>query len=211
MSRGHRRGFSLLEVMIALAILVTCVVILAQSQSSSAMMTREAQILITGTNLAEQKVSEVMLVVEKEGFTSQDHCEEGDFSNFGDETMDLEYGDALDKYRFAWCVSELDVGLAGDIMGMAQSLSGGGGAGGSDAGGAAAGGAAGGMDLSSFGLGPEMISQMLSKYIREVRVEVWWGEDAKKSEEDGDWVVITTHVINPSGAIRELDPNGAGS
>lgn len=196
-----RRGFSLLEVMIALAILVTCVVILVESQSSSAMMTREAQQIVTGTNLAQEKLSEVTFVIEQEGFTDQDHCEEGDFSDFGDETMNLEYGDALDAYQFSWCILEIDVGLAGDILGMAQSL-GGGGEGG-DAGGAGA--AMGGMGLSALGFGPEMIGEMLSNYVRGVRVVVWWGEDEKISEDRGDQVVITTHVINPTGAIRQME------
>lgn len=216
MSRA-RRGFSLLEVMIALAILVTCVVILAQSQSTSVLATREAQLMVTGTNLAQEKVSEVLLVVAKEGFTDQDHCEDGDFSNLGDETMDLQFGDALDRYHFAWCISQIDVGLAGDIMGMAQSLAGGGGAGasgsGAAAGGAAAGGMPAGMDLSALGLGPDMISKLLSNYVREVRVVVWWGEDEKTSKDDGDEIVITTHIINPTGAVTATaqgDPTQMG-
>ena len=41
---------------------------------------------------------------------------------------------------------------------------------------------------------------------------IWWGEDSEQAEEDGTEVVLTTHVINPSGAVSiggEL-PGGAG-
>lgn len=202
-----RRGFSLLEVMIALAILVACMVILVESQSTSAQMTKEAQKMITGTGLAQEKVSEVMLVVEKEGFTDQDKCDSGDFSSFGEDESELDFGDELDAYHFQWCISEIDVGIAGDIAGMAQTMAGSGAIAGTPLPPDAEGGNAGmpaGLDLAAFGLGPEMITEMLSKYIREVRVRVWWGKDSKASEESGDEVVIVTHVINPTGAVQQM-------
>jgi hypothetical protein len=46
-----------------------------------------------------------------------------------------------------------------------------------------------------------MIAEFLGPYVREVRVRVWWGEDSESSEEDGSEVVLTTHVINPGGAV----------
>lgn len=204
---SRRRAFSLLEVMIALAILVAAMAILVESQATSAQMTREAQRIIAGTALAQEKVAEVKLIVEKEGFTDQDKCESGDFSDFGDDVADMEFGEELDQYHYIWCVSEIDIGLAGDIAGMAQTLSGSGAIQGTplpeDAQGAA-GGMPGGLDLAAFGLGPEMISEMLSNYIREVRVRVWWGEDSKAAEEEGDEVIIVTHVINPTGAVTQM-------
>lgn len=208
-----RRAFSLLEVMIALAILVVCVVILVDSQSTSAQMTSEAQKMLIGTNLAQEKTAEVMLLVEEEGFTDTDKCDSGDFASFGDDELDLEFGDALDVYHWEYCVSEIDIALAGDIVSMAQGLAGDGAIAGtplpSDAAGGG-GGLPGGLDLAMFGLSPEVMSQMLSRYIREVRVRVWWGEDGKKSKESGDEVIVVTHAFNPSGAMRQMETDPTG-
>jgi hypothetical protein len=205
--------------MIALALLVVSVAILVQIESNAMMMTKESSKIVTGTELAQQKLSEAMLTVEKEGFTDADHCESGDFSDFGDETMNLEFGDGLDGYHFEWCVMEVDIQLAGDIAGMAQNLAGTGALPGAPAGlgdaaasagipGMGAGGSSGIPDLGSLGMNPEMISQMLGKYIRAIQVRVWWGDDSKKAKEAGDEVVITTHVINPTGAViqTQADP-----
>ena len=46
-----------------------------------------------------------------------------------------------------------------------------------------------------------MIVEFLAPYDREVRVRVWWGLDSAAAEEDGTEVVLTTHVINPTGAL----------
>lgn len=214
-----RSGFSLIEVMIALAILVTSFVILIDTQGQAVAMTRAAQEIVTGTNLAQEKLAEVLIRMEQEGLTDTDVCESGDFSTFGDETVDLEFGDSLEKYHYSWCVSEIDLGLAGDITSMASSLSGEDGFGGAGGAGmpegagdaaAAAGGAAGGFDLASLGISNEMITEMLGRYIREVRINVWWGEDAKSSEESGDSIMLTTHLVNPTGAIIETEQSGMG-
>lgn len=212
MTRFGRRGFSLLEVMIALMILVVCVVILVDSQATSAVMTFEAQRLIVATNLAQEKTSEAMMRVEKEGFTDSDKCDSGDFSSFGDDELDLEFGDELDAYHWEYCISEINVALAGDIVGMAQGLAGSGAIAGSPlpADAAGGGGLPAGMDLSMFGLSPEVMSEMLSRYIREVRVRVWYGETSKESKETGDEVIIVTHAINSTGAVQQMKDNPGG-
>ncbi|MDP6935406.1 MAG: hypothetical protein QGG40_20970, partial [Myxococcota bacterium] len=51
-------------------------------------------------------------------------------------------------------------------------------------------------DLTDF-VSPDMITDMLGSYIREVRVLVWWGDEP----EDEDQIELVTHVINPSGTI----------
>ncbi|MFZ5481026.1 MAG: type IV pilus modification PilV family protein, partial [Myxococcota bacterium] len=77
-----RRGFTLLEVVIALAILAVSLVVLVESQSSAVLVTVDAQRTLTGTWLAQEKMAEAMLRVEYEGFTDQDIDEEGDFADF---------------------------------------------------------------------------------------------------------------------------------
>ena len=52
--------------------------------------------------------------------------------------------------------------------------------------------------LSDLGMDGDMIGEMLSPYMRELRVRVWW----QRIEDDGfDPVEIVTHVVNPSGQV----------
>lgn len=124
--RSYHRAFSLLEVMISLAILVTALTLLVEVQATAILMTKEGERLVTASNLAQEKSAEIVLRLESEGFTDVDVCESGEFDDFGDEVLDAEFGDRLDDYHFEWCVSTVDVALAGDIAGMAGGLAGGG-------------------------------------------------------------------------------------
>lgn len=206
----RRQGFNLLEVMVALTILSVSLAILVETQSTAAYATREAQRIVTATDLAEAMLAEARMRVEMEGFSGDGEIfEKGDFDDLGDDALNIEMGDDLEDFHWEYAVQEVDVSLAGDIAGMAQGLSGGS-VGGEDnpldagaLGGAIPGGAGG---LGAL-LSPDMISTMLGPYIRELKVRVWWGEDSDKAEEDGTEIIIATHVINPSGSIANI---GAG-
>jgi prepilin-type N-terminal cleavage/methylation domain-containing protein len=196
----RRHGFSLLEVMVALAILVTSMVMLMEVQSSSIKMTKAAETIITATNLAGEILTDVKLLVEQEGFGSDDIEEEGEFDDFGDDELDLEFSDAFKDYHWQYSVSEIEINISPDIAGLAESLGGGDYFGepnesyqdtnASNA-----------PDLGTLGVSQEMVSEMLAPFIREIRVRVWWGESSKQAEEDGDEVILTTHVINTGASI----------
>lgn len=188
-----RRGFSLLEVMVALAILTVSLILLVETQSSAVLLTTEAERIIVGTDLARMKLNEALLEVEKNGFQVSDAYESGDFRELGDDALDAEFGEELDEYHWEYLVSEVDIDMLGDLATAAQEMPGE--EGGSPAGGALAG-------LSMLGIGPDVITEFLAPYVREVRVRVWWGEDSKIAEEEGSEVVLTTHVINPGGALQ---------
>lgn len=190
--RRQRRGFSLLEVMIALAILTVSLILLVETQSSAVLLTTEAEKIIVATDLARTKLSEVLIEVEKDGFQASDQSEFGDFSSFGDDLLDAEFGDELDEYHWEYLVSEVDIETLGDLASAAQELPG-------EEGDAAVAGPLAG--LGALGIGPEMITDFLAPYVREIRVRVWWGKDSEQAEENGNEVVVTTHVINPSGAV----------
>ena len=49
------------------------------------------------------------------------------------------------------------------------------------------------MDLSDIGISPDMISDYLSDYLREVRVLVWWELD----EDEDDQVELLTRRKSP--------------
>ena len=67
-----RRAFTLLEVIIALAILVMALTILVESQGSAAYMVRDADRVRLATVLAEEKMVEAQIILEFEGWTAQD-------------------------------------------------------------------------------------------------------------------------------------------
>lgn len=200
--RRARRGFTLLEVMIALAILVTGLAVLMETQSTAVMMTMEADRIVVATQLAQEKLSEVTFLVEHEGFTDDEINEEGDFDDFGDEALNLEMK-ALEDYHWEYLIMPVDLEQASDLNAMVQGAAGKLGFGGE---------AAGIPDLSSMGLpiGPDAIAESLDPFVREVRVRVWWGEDLKEAEELGNEVILTTHVINPQGNILGRAGLGGG-
>lgn len=202
-ARRRRRGFSLLEVMVALAILVVSLSILVETQASSAVVTREAERVITASDLAYAKLNEAMLYVEEEGFQQSQVSESGDFDSFGDDATSMDIRDELEDYHWEYTVTEIDLALAGDIAGMAGEMQNSGVLGQKPAEGAPSlaslGG--GGNPLESMGVSSDMITEMLTPYIREIRVRVWWGKNSKLAEERGDEVVVVTHVVNPTGMV----------
>jgi prepilin-type N-terminal cleavage/methylation domain-containing protein len=197
----RRRGFSLLEVMVALAILTVSMILLAQTQSSAVLLTNEAEKVIVASDLARMKMTEALLLVEQKGFQASDQSDQGDFQELGEDLLDMEFGQELEDYHWEYLVSEADIEMLGDLASAAQSLPGLTGSDGAE-GEAAAPASANPMDaLGMLGIGGDMITQFLAPYVREVRVRVWWGEDSKEAEESGNEVILVTHVINPGGAV----------
>lgn len=203
-----RRAFTLVEIVIALAILSFSLAVLVESEAGSVTMTIESQRVLTGNALANQKLAEVLLQLEVDGFSDTDKGEEGDFRDFGADGL---FGEAIDfegeydDYGWAWTVREVNMQMGdvssaiSDLQGMSEdenttdgnleeSL------GESD------------LTQSMMGnmLGGDALNEMLSPWMREVRVVVWWGEDPGDldSEELCDnCVELVTHVFNPSGTV----------
>ena len=200
-----RRGFSLLEVVVALGILAVSLFVLVQSQGTAALMTTEAEDMTVATYLAKEKMSQVVLIVESEGFQEQELTEEGDFEQgvyggwrqgaLDGEFYEISNDDAFEKYRWAYTVREVELSFDADMAGMADQLSDSGyfGEGATES----MGQQDQQMDLSDVGVSGDMISEALSPYIREVRVLVWWGEN----EDETDQVELVTHIVNPSGQV----------
>jgi prepilin-type N-terminal cleavage/methylation domain-containing protein len=204
---SHRRAFTLLEVVIALSILTVGVMVLVETQAGALLMSTEADRISTATYLAEEKMMEALLTLERDGWTSQEIDEDGDFDDFGDEdfrggvlpSMDLE--DLYEDFRWAYTVQKIELNLPPDLGGAAGDLAGNGYWGEGNEGAASDT----QMDLTDLGISQDQITEYLGDYIREVRVLVWWGDN----EEGTAQVELTTHIINPTGAIVEGggDPN----
>jgi prepilin-type N-terminal cleavage/methylation domain-containing protein len=207
-----RSGFTLLEVIIALAIMVTAMTVLVETQGNAAQMTLMAQRVVLATDLASYKLNGVLLLMEEEGFGDMDLYEAGDFDDLGDDVLNTTFDDALDDYEWEWWVSQIDIGLAGDIAAMTDELEESGlfkgGSGDSSMQGQEmpSGAPTELPDLGMFGLSPELMTERLAPFVREVRVRVWWGEDSEEAEKRHDEVYLTTHIVNPTGQII---PGGA--
>lgn len=187
------RAFTLLEVVIALGILVISLVVLVDAQATAVFMTAEAERIIASNMLAREKMAEVQMLVELEGFGEQDIDEEGHFKDFEPEGLEVEFEDRFEDFHWAYTIRKIELGLVGDLAGMAGDLAGSGYLG--EAGEQAD--TTGTPDLTDMGINPDMITDMLGAYIREVRVVVWWGEN----EDEVDQIEIVSHVINPSGMV----------
>lgn len=198
------KGFTLLEVVIALAILSVSLFVLVDSQSTAVLMTVDAEKMLTGTYLAQEKMSEALLRLESDGFREGDIQEAGDFSDFG-ETDGMgsapDFGNTFDGFEWAYAIREVDIQI-GDMSSLTDAVSGAA----DDAGVAPDASTTDDRSITDLGIQPDMISDMLKPYIREVRVSVWWnGEDPDKDEGCEDCVELVTHVINPSGQILAQD------
>jgi prepilin-type N-terminal cleavage/methylation domain-containing protein len=197
-----KRAFTLLEVVIALGIMATALVVLVQSQAFAVMSAADAEHLIRATQLAEEKMMEVQLLAEREGFSDQDIDEDGDFEEFGNEEfrgegLDLKMGDQLADYRWAYTMRKIEIKMPPDMGGMASSMVGENYYGEEkseqiDVGGA--------PDLGDIGISGDLITDTLSDYIREVRVRVWWGDDP---DDESQMVELTSHVVNPTGVMGD--------
>jgi prepilin-type N-terminal cleavage/methylation domain-containing protein len=202
-----RRGFTLLEVVISLGILATALVVLIDTQAFAVLSTNDAERISAGTRLAQEKMMEVQIVMEREGFGEQDIEEEGDFEDFGaedfrGEDLHLDLAEELKDFKWAYTVRKVELTIPGNLGGMFGDLAGSGYFGEEKADQVDVGNA---PDLGDMGISPDMISDQLSGFLREVRILVWWGEN----EDETDQVELVSHIINPSGLVG-IGPQGPG-
>lgn len=211
-----RAAFTLMEIVISLAILAVSLMVLVESQTASVIQTMDGQRILTATQLAEAKLTEVLLTLEMEGFSESEKGEEGSFEEFGDngefgEVVDFE--GEYDDYGYAWTVRKVEMQL-GDIGGTLEELQQSGDLDQSSTGTTTSADDA-GIDSSMFSsfLSPDTINDTLSPWMREVRVIVWWGEDPGEQEGESsceNCVEIVTHVFNPSGTVFNSESGSSG-
>ena len=181
----RRAGFTLLEVIIALGILAGALVVLVDNQAMAVLATQEADRLTLATNLAQEKMMEVQIILEREGFGEQDIEEDGDFEDFGAEDFrgdELHLGQTDDVYqdfKWAYTVRKIEMEIP---------------------------------NLGDMGIDPSMITDHLSGFIREVRVRVWWGENEDENDqvELTTHIINPTGVVN-EGGFSGLGAGGAAA
>ncbi len=198
-----RRAFTLLEIVIALAILSISLMVLIDGEAQAVVMTVDAHETIVGNALAQEKMSEVQFTLEMEGWTDANISEEGDFADYGSDGSwgeNVDFEGEFDDYKWAYTVRKVELSL-GDTSGAMDSMqSAGMGLPEDPSGGSSAGSEQ--RDLSDLGVQPDAISEMLAPFLREVRVLVWWGEDPKDGSECEDCIQLVTHLINPNGQVN---------
>ncbi len=192
MSHTTSRAFSLLEVMVALAILGVGLVSLLQVQSRSAQLAIEAREMSVATMLARAKLYDCQHDLLKKGFSIGDYDEDG---NFDDEGYPKIFWEC---HGYA---PEMPTGDGVGDTGSAASMFGGSATGGAGASGSGA--ATPGSDMSMGMLAPviQQMASVMKDSIRELVVIVRWGEGDARQE-----LRVTTHVIDkqPMNRVSQM-------
>ena len=187
--RGGRGGFTLLEVMVALAILAGALLAVSQIVSASLRNEVRAQKLDVATLLARGKMVELEERYERTGFKDFDDSEEGDFDDSGH--ADVKWKTEVLRPQGDFTTQRLLQALTGTddiaalVAGHVQST-------GSDAqkGGPQA------VDPRAALLGPALETQLVQfgevvkKSLREVHLTVTW-QDGKHDES----FTVVTHLL----------------
>lgn len=108
--RRRTAGFTLLEVMLGLALLGMALTVLIKSASGSMFGVRDAHMTGIATDLARAKMYDIEEKLLKDGFTDTDQGEEG-------ETFEEE---GFPKIRYSYKVEEVELPSYQDLMALAQ-------------------------------------------------------------------------------------------
>ncbi len=186
------RGFTLLEILIALSILAVSLTYLSDVRGRTIVMVEESKNLTIATGLARAALYDCEQAYMEKGFRNDDFAREG---NFGD----------ADHPDFFWeCYvykPDFPDATAGDIeegLGAASSL--GGGLGG-------AGDAAANNPMAGIGMGMivpvvGMVSDIVADSIREMTVVVRW-----HNGDVPDYLDVTTHLVDTAAVQNIPDIN----
>ncbi|MEJ7601165.1 MAG: type II secretion system protein [Kofleriaceae bacterium] len=144
---GQRRGFTLLEVMIGLALLGFALAVLIKSASGSIVNTRTSQLIGVSTDLSRGKIYELEERLLKDGFSDTEQMEEN--QTFEDEGWPI--------MRYSFKIEEVKLPSWEVLQEMATRKAGGSGAGSGGSAGSGSGEEVGGFENSALG---GMLSQL---------------------------------------------------
>jgi len=207
--RRSQGGFTLLEVMISLAILAMALTMLLSATASNVELANRARVLGTVTNLTRGKMFDLEEQLLQEGFQETNQELDGDFSDEGHKEIEweatvekIELPGLADAQNAADSVAGGDGGGGSPLGGLIPGIPGGGGGGGGEAGNTSAAGAA--ALTSQF----ETVATILEQAMRKVTLTVKWqvGDSAEE-------MTVVAYFTDPTAvdlAVGGLGAVGGG-
>lgn len=173
----RQSGFTLIEVMIALAILATALTILLRGAAINVSSSQRAQIMTAATELARSKMYDIEETLLEKGFGELEEDEEGDFEDEGwpqikwkYQIVKIELPNVEAMQGFGGEGEEGEEGQSGGMLGGLMGMAGG--LGGED------GGAGAGLISSQF----ELFSNIMEESIRKVHLTIDYKVAGSKEE-----------------------------
>ena len=199
MKLRNRRGFTLLETVVALAILALALMAIFDLNAGAVSNHVYTKHLTVASFLARSKMTDLEQKLYDEGFPSDDDEESGDFSEEGWSNFKWRAKiiapktDDVSPDQLIGAIFNLPIGGDGDMGGIASLFGGGAGADGKGGGGGPVP-AGGGMAGMAAGMAQPMFAQMveqLKSSVREVHLTVTWKEGKLVESMD-----VVTHVVS---------------
>lgn len=191
-ARQNDRGFTLLEVMAAVAILALTLVVLLSVITNNMRATAHARMLTTATFLARGKIVSLEDGLIEKGFQDLDEADEGTFADDG--FRDFSWTTAIEKIQLPTDMAQTAQKAAGDKSQTQQ---------GKDPMQALT-----GMVGGLMGMFIEPVRIGLQESVRRITVRVFWNE-RKRPEQSID---VITYVTDPAKLDMALSlSQGAGS
>ncbi len=207
----RNRGFTLLETVIALAILALALMAIFDLNSGAVANHVYTKHLTVASLLARSKMTDLEQKLYDEGFSNDDDEESGDFSAEGWPNYKWRAKiiapklDGVSPDQLIGAIFNLPIGEGGDLAELAG-MFGGGGGGGKDGQSGGPVPAGGGMAGMAAGMMQPMLTQMvdqLTKSVREVHLTVTWKQGKVVESMD-----VVTHVVSLGPGS---DRNGGGT
>lgn len=181
---SEQAGFTLLEVMLALAILALGLTMTSESQQMSMRQVSRAKMMTIATLLAREKMIEVEDELFEEGFSEFDEEDKGDF------------GRDFKRFSYKLNIEKVELPAAADTDGLSQTLTEGAGGEGEGAGGGMA--ALGGQMIGQY---LEMIRSVIEQSIRRVTLDVIWKEGRRERS-----ITVSCYYTDPRKVDAGMAP-----
>ena len=207
-ARRAARGFTLLEVMVAMAILALSLTAAFEVVGGAMQNHMRARRLELATLLARAKLVEVEARFEEDGFRDSDQEEDGAFDEEGHPEIKWEVKTTKPTVELGPDgVIKALTGVEGGLMGLLGLAPGGQGTGGGPGPDAAATLAASPMAQAAKGMIDQQLTALgeeIKKGVRQVRLTISW-QDGKATE---SFTVATTMVVLTPGSLKAGQPTG---
>ena len=197
MRRTH--GFTLLETVVALAILALALMAIFDINSGAVANHAYAKKLTVATLLARSKMTDLEQKLYDEGFSNDDREEDGDFSSEGWEGFKWRAKiiaprtDGVSPEQLIGAIFNLPIGPGGDLGGLA-SMFGGGGSKDAAKNGPSQTTSANPLAGAAMGMAQPMFTQMvqqITQTVRELHLTVYWREGTQVESLD-----LVTHIVS---------------